>query len=718
MRLSRVLTIAAKELREILRDRRTLLLTIGLPILVYPLTMVGMSKLQESRDEAAEARRSAVAVWGVLPDGLVEALQGDAGILVRRWQGAPAEVRRALEAGTARPAAAIEREESAAGKARARRASEARREARREQENPTLAAARRLLESRDADAVLVAWGEARTAVAAGGLGTVSVYFDSVREDSGTARSRLDAVLRDYREALLKRREDERALPTGFVEALDVLQRDVAPPARQAGRILGSFLPFLLISLSLFGGFYPAVDLTAGEKERGTMQTLLCAPVRPLEIVLGKFLAVWAIAAATALVNISSLALTTARLLRSTDMTVPVASYFLTAVMLVPITFITAALFIAVAVFARDFKDGQNFLTPVYMALVLPAGATMLPGVELNAWTAFVPIVNIALLVKSALIGEWQLELVFLTLLSSAAFAALAMLLAVRVFEREQVLLGGKDSARGLLGLDRRAGGRPTPPVAVVSFAVVMVLAFYASLLLEGRGLLGSLLSVQYGFFLLPALLVVFGLGYSARSTFSLRAPSAQAVAAAVLIGVSAWIGVGGLVMRVAPPPDSLVRALERVLLLEDSRQPLWVLWLVIAITPALCEEMFFRGLVMSGLRSLGAVGAILTSALLFAVAHASIYRLLPTLLLGLILGYAVWKSGSILTSMIIHGLNNGLIATITHSPALLTRVGAEGERIPAPLMLGALALTFSGLVLLSRSGAGQARRAAAPPNGA
>jgi len=106
---------------------------------------------------------------------------------------------------------------------------------------------------------------------------------------------------------------------------------------------------------------------------------------------------------------------------------------------------------------------------------------------------------------------------------------------------------------------------------------------------------------------------------------------------------------------------------------------------------------------MSGLRSLGARAAIPISALLFAVAHASVYRLLPTLLLGLILGYAVWRSGSILTGMIIHGLNNGLIATVTHSPGLLARFGVEGERIPVPLMLGALALTGAGLALLARA---------------
>jgi sodium transport system permease protein len=144
-------------------------------------------------------------------------------------------------------------------------------------------------------------------------------------------------------------------------------------------------------------------------------------------------------------------------------------------MLLPITLTVAALFVAIAAFAKDFKDGQNFLTPVYMFLALPAGITMLPSVELDAWTAFVPMINIALLVKSLLAGEARGELMFLVLASSGLYAMLALLLAARVFDREQVLLGGKESARALLGLERRHGGVPSPSIAIVVFAVAIVL---------------------------------------------------------------------------------------------------------------------------------------------------------------------------------------------------------------------------------------------------
>jgi sodium transport system permease protein len=701
MRLAPVLTIAKKELREIARDRRTLLLMIGLPVLVYPLMMIGMSKLQETQSEAQEARRSIVAVWGAVPGSLDAELRADTQVEVKSDLGLPDTLRAALQAGTVTPAPAISPPEDNERPTTARNRRQAR--AWREADNPVLAAARSVVTGRLADAVVVAWPGLDRAAGAEGAGQLTVYFDSVREESATALDRLDRALEAYRTRAVAGRIDARDLPRGFASVFELLRRDVAPPSRQAGRILGSFLPFLLISLSLFGGFYPAVDLTAGEKERGTLQTLLCAPLRPIEIVTGKFLAVWAVALGTALVNVFSLGLTVARLLGSADMSVPVSAYALTAAMLVPVTLTTAALFIAVAVFARDFKDGQNFLTPVYMLLVIPAGATMLPGVELNAWTAFVPIVNIALLVKALLIGEWRGNLVFLSLLSSAAFAVVAMLLAVRVFEREQVLLGGRESARSLLGLERRNGGRPSPALAVTMFAIVLVLAFYGSLLLEKRGLLVQLLATQYVFFLAPALLVVLGLGFSPAMTFRWRLPHWHGALGAVLIGVGAWTVVSAVVVLLAPPPDSLVKALGRLLMLGDRPMPLWVILLAVAVTPAFCEELFFRGLVMSGLAGLGRVAAISVSALLFAVAHASIYRLLPTLLLGLVLGYVAWKTGSILCSMIVHALNNGVAATLTVVPALARATGLDqGRSIPPRLLLLGAVVTALGLWMVAR----------------
>jgi sodium transport system permease protein len=326
---------------------------------------------------------------------------------------------------------------------------------------------------------------------------------------------------------------------------------------------------------------------------------------------------------------------------------------------------------------------------------------MLRGIELNAWTAFVPVVNIALLIKALLIGEASADLVFLALLSSTAYAMLAVLLAARVYAREQVLLGGRESVRALFGFDRAQGGVPGPGFVMAAFAAVLVLTFYASLLLRASGIVVTLLVTEYGFFLAPTLLVTAAFGFGFRRTLALRRPPVLGLVAAVLIGGSAWAVASGVLIRVLPPPESLVRALEQLLLLDGKPASLWVVWLVIALTPAVCEELFFRGLILSGLRRLGVWPAVVGCALLFGVAHSSIYRLLPTFFIGLLLSWLVWRSGSIWTGIVAHALNNGIAATLVYNKALAAAVGAGSQAFLGwkPTLAAAVALA-AGLLLI------------------
>jgi sodium transport system permease protein len=663
MRPRIVWTIFRKEITETLRDRRTLLMMIGLPVLLYPLMMIGLTKLQRSHTEAQEARASKVAVWGEVETELSDWLGGTNMLSVLPWGAAPENLREKFEAGKISPPSSPADEPPEARKKKLQEEDEIENE----REGEIARAARDAIASREVDAVLVVWPGFAESLAQSGLGTASIYFDSVRDDSRKAQERLQDELAEFRKAQVERRERELGVPEGFSRAVRTISRNVAPPVRQVGLMLGSILPFVLILMSASGGLYAAIDLTAGEKERNTMQTLLCAPLHPTEIIGGKFLAAWTVVIITALANITSLAATFARVvLPGGDFVVPPSTYLLTFAMLLPVTFTITAVFLAVAVFAKDFKDGQNFLTPVLMALMLPLGATMLPGTELNTWTAFVPIVNVALLIKALFIAEAQPNLMFLTLISSIIYAMLALLVAARVFYREQVLLGGKQTVRSLFQIDRPKNGMPTPAVSFLAFAIMFVLLFYGTLLLTGADLITMILGTQLGFFLAPALLLAAVMRFSPRETFSLRLPDSRGVAAAVLIGLSAWTVSAGILIRFLPPPDSLIEALEKMLLLGDERKPLWTLLLVLAITPAVCEELFFRGLIMSGLRRYGKWPAILISALLFGLAHSSIYRLLPTLFLGVLLGLIVWRTGSILCAIILHALNNGLAVTMLH----------------------------------------------------
>jgi sodium transport system permease protein len=677
-----VRTIWQKEISETLRDRRTLFVTVVLPVLMYPLLLMGMTRLAESESEATLAEKSKVAVWGQVPPALDQEFAARSHLELRRDEGLPDSLRREFAAGNlpAPKTRVVEQQEERAHDSDVPPQVE-------EIPNPVRDAATALVESGQVDAVVVVWGHGES---------TSIYFDSVGEESRVARDRAARALEAYSDKVSRR-------------AVDVFSRDVAPASRQAGRIVGTMLPFLLLSLCIMGGLYPAIDLTAGEKERGTMQTLLCAPVLPGEIIAGKFLAVWTISLASALANIASLATTLTRTLAVDGAAIPPSSYALAGLILVPVTMLASALFLALAVFAKDYKEGQAFLTPAYVVLAMPAMVTTLPTIQLNAWTTFVPIVNIALLIKALLMGDARTELVFLTLASSAMYAALALALAVRVFQREQVLLGGRESMRELFGLQRAGKRVPTPSLALVMFAVALVTSFYGSLLLEQRGFLVSLLVMQYGFFLLPVVLAAIFYRMDVRTTFSLWRPRVVPLIAAAVLGLTAWTFASGVLLRIAPPPETLVRALERLVRLTDDGAPLWVVWLVVAVTPAICEEALFRGFILSGLRPLGAVPAVGISALLFGIAHASIYRLLPTFFLGLVLGIIVWRTGSLLCSMVAHALNNGILATLTESPDLARLFGVQpsADALPwMPTLTGTAATVAALFVIVAMSEGG------------
>jgi sodium transport system permease protein len=124
-------------------------------------------------------------------------------------------------------------------------------------------------------------------------------------------------------------------------------------------------------------------------------------------------------------------------------------------------------------------------------------------------------------------------------------------------------------------------------------------------------------------------------------------------------------------------------------------------WLVIAVTPALCEELFFRGLVLTGLRRLGVWPAIVTCALLFGVAHSSVYRLIPTFFIGLLLSWLVWKTGSVWTGVLAHALNNGIAATLVYHKPLAAAFGAGTQAyLGWKPTLAALVVLACGLLLL------------------
>ena len=699
MRFSVALVVFRKEMLETLRDKRTLISLVLLPMLLYPLFALLMSRLADADMQQLEARQSRVAVWGTLTPEVEAALTEDKKIELFSWRGVPDDLRQALEKGEiippeppppADPAPSAKRKGISAQPKMDR------------PDERVIVAAQKLIGSRGLDAVVVPYHGFADALGQGGLGHIGVYYDSVWIDSDFAETRISHALERAREKLLLAREGTRGLPAGFTTGIEATSRNIAPDERRVGKFLGALMPMMLILMSLLGGFLRAADMTAGEKERGTMQTLLCAPLLPIEIITGKFLTVFVVSLITALVNVVSLALTIHRLLPG-EMEVPFGVHVLTFALLVPVSFLFSALFLAVASFARDFKDAQNLLTPLYLPVMLLSMLTSLPGMELTAVTSFVPLLNVALLIKAIYLGDVHPDLVLFTLGSSILFAALALVFAARVFEREDVLLGsGRGSLRQLISWKRQKGGTPSLELSIFGFAVILVVVFYASIIFEKMAnKTGQLLGSQYGLMLLPPLVLLLLSGASIRETMALRLPKPKAILGAVLVGLSGGAAVSALAMRLVPVPKSFADNLNQALMLDG--QPYWVLLFALAVTPAICEEALFRGFLFSGLLRAGPTLALVASSLLFGLAHGSIYRLIPTATLGLIIGFARWRTGSIVPGAIVHFLNNGLALTLLYyRPAAIEGVLSNDQ---VPLWLGCVAaiILVGGLWLMRDS---------------
>jgi sodium transport system permease protein len=247
------------------------------------------------------------------------------------------------------------------------------------------------------------------------------------------------------------------LPERVVRPFEMIRRNVAPPEKVGGNLVGGFVPYLIIVLCFTGAMYPAIDVTAGEKERGTMETLLCSPAARVEIVLGKFLLVLTgslSAMAMSLLSMGVTALVTGTILlggRLTARMVPapatsgyvnfISPWGLLGVLAVvfPVAILFSAVQLTIALVARNTKEAQSYLGPAMIVVLLPAIVGMLPGVDLDARLAWVPLLNLSLVCKEMLSGVWHWGYIAIVFGSTCLYAAIALGLAVKMFERERVL---------------------------------------------------------------------------------------------------------------------------------------------------------------------------------------------------------------------------------------------------------------------------------------
>ena len=420
-----------------------------------------------------------------------------------------------------------------------------------------------------------------------------------------------------------------------------------------------------------------------------METLLISPASRAEIVLGKFFTVMLASILTALLNLVSMALTGLQLARQLASTTGASAAgarraaamiappsletgFWIILLLIPLAVFFSALCLALAVLARSMKEGQYYMTPLYLVCMPLMLLSLAPGVELNLFYSLVPVTGVALLLKSLIQGDYDVATrYFLTvLLPTAAYGVLALRWAVDQFQREDVLFREAERfdlriwVRHLL---RDKEPTPTTGEALLCFVLMLTLAWFTITYLFTNGLAASTSGMAVGqvaFILTPPLAMAVVLTSSPRKTLRLYWPSRRYLGLAVGLALA----LNPLVNELRPVVDGLFpmsremkEAVDRMM---SGVTDLPTAILLFALIPAVCEEFAFRGYILSGLeRSNPTRAAIIVSAVLFGFMHVLLslfQQLFNATLLGLVLGLLAVRSRSILPGIVFHLVNNGL----------------------------------------------------------
>jgi sodium transport system permease protein len=524
---------------------------------------------------------------------------------------------------------------------------------------------------------------------------LKIYFDQANINSINAQSKVVELLKDYKNIIVENRLTKRGLPKEILNPFKLSVSNIAPREKIGGFYLGNMLPFLIIFMTILGAFYPAIDQTAGEKERGTLETLLTTPVKKSEIITGKFLTISLFAFVTGLLNLGSMTLSMTLLLSSdkVNFSIPWSSFGLIFLVLIPTTMFFVAVMMLVSSLANSFKDAQNYLTPVYLVCGFPAMVTVFPGFTLNYRTAIIPVANVSLLIKDILLGNLEIDLILVVLLSITIYSALAIAAATRLFDNEEVLLSEESNFRLLFSSQKeKLKKAPNFLEAITLYIITFGLLFYIGSVLQEKYLLDGLLLTEILLVLVPALLFTRLLKFDYRQTFNLRKVSWQSLSASFLLAVSGGFFilkfVDAIQEKFLPMPEELKKAFE-YFLQENGQQPSFLrLFVVIALSAAVCEEALFRGPVMVGIRTkFSKAQTIIFVGIMFGIFHLNVYKLIPTSVLGMLITYITISTGSIFNGMLFHLVNNGLAIILSSEDKGLLWLAPDSSLLYYPLFL-------------------------------
>ena len=715
MKWSNVKLIFSREMRDQMRDRRTLFTVAVLPIILYPL--MGMAMLQVSQF----MREHPTDIWIVGADNLPEspALIVDGKVNSKFASEKDQQLMQLIASQEEdREFKSLIQNFKATPEAHGSRLIDQLLEEQMASRNvdlavviPSIIDSPQMIDAKDTS---------------GAQPKIYIFHNSAKDKSKIAAQRFRAVVEAWQKTFVANVLHENEVPQTLVRGVAVTSSDVADKAGVSAAMWSKLLPFIVMIWSLTGAFYPAIDLCAGEKERGTFETLLSSPAKRSEIAIGKLMTVISFSMATALLNLLSMAFTGlfvySRLtggMGGLAMGPPPLSALLWLVIaLIPISGLFSAVALAAAAFARSSKEGQYYLVPLMMISMPLMMIPMLPAAKLDLGTSLIPVSGLMLLLRGLIEGQYEQSLQFFAPVCGVTLLCcwLSVRWVIYQFNSETVLFRASERFGVGAWVKQIASQRselPSVGNALLCCIMILVLSFFVSFSLGGVP--DSFLSFAkvstaqlVTTVLVPALFMAVILSKNPRKSLRLNACSVPIACAAVVMAICfhpLFMVFREFVMVVYPLTADMTGFESTFSNILAGAPGMWAILLVMAILPAVVEELAFRGFILSGLESLkNKWQAIAIASLFFGLSHSILQQSIITGVVGVILGIVAVQTRSIIPCILYHATHNSLTVLLSQtqshhvdgSPILRhvlqspENVGYE-YNIGATIVMGALA---------------------------
>jgi sodium transport system permease protein len=524
---------------------------------------------------------------------------------------------------------------------------------------------------------------------------INVRYDGRQLNSFVVERRVVDNLFSIRDSI--RRERLKSLDIPEPENLLKVSWQTVPLNKkfEAFGVVAMGVPPVLIFMILVALMYPSLDLITGERERGTMSLLIVSCINHADIMIGKMAAVVVVGQTSVLLGLLSLYFSvnayvahgSSKLGMLTTIS-PVAVVGI-AVMAIPLVFLYTCLCFLLAGMCKKFQQGQGYFLPFLAIATLPASVCSMPGLQMDSPIAFLPVCGLVLGMRDLLSDNFQLPWLLIAWLLGMVYATAVAVFTSRLLDREAAVNEGATPA-----LVRRRKGDYRPEAALL-MAVCFLLMFYGGQIAQAQDALSGVLISQLFCIAGPAIACLALLQQPIAKTLSLvRARLVYIVAAILLSPAVAMlsIGIGSVQNTFLPIPESYAKAFTDMVV--QPGRPLWLVVVVFAVLPAICEELLFRGAMQGLLRKRLSPKLLIPSVgIAFGLFHLSTFRFLPTATMGIVLSSLTVLSGSIFPSMIVHGLHNSLLILIE----------CKKIELSMPLIVGALVSAAVAIALIFRA---------------